>query len=340
MLGIGSYWVSWRAGVPAIMLLLASGFIAGPLTGLVNPDRIFGEILLPVVSVSVAVVLFEGGMNLKFSELREIRGVVLSLVTIGVFVTWAVIAIAAHFLFGFDHGIAALLGAILVVTGPTVIMPLLHDLRASGKIGSIMKWEGIVVDPLGALLAVLVFHVIIASGVLRATELVGWSVLKTFAVGGFIGVACARMLIHILKKYWVPDYLQNSVTLMTLIAAFTASDYTQRESGFITVTIMGIVLANQKTVSIKHIMEFKETLRVLFISSLFIILASRLTLKDLQYVFNWRGALFLGVLFFIARPLCVFLSTYRSGLNLKEKLFLSWIAPRGIVALQWLRSLV
>ncbi len=332
VLGVGAYWVSWRLGVPAILLLLASGFIAGPVTGFIDPDKIFGDTLLPVVSVFVAVILFEGGMNLKFSELREIRGVVVSLVTIGVCVTWAVAAVAAYFLFGLDHRIAALLGAILVVTGPTVIMPLLREIRASGKIGSIMKWEGIVIDPIGALLAVLVFHAIIAGGVIEATERVGWSVLKTFAVGGFIGIAGARILIHILKRYWVPDYLQSPVTLMILIAAFTASDYMQSESGFITVTIMGIVLANQKTVSIKRIMEFKETLRVLFISSLFIILASRLTLNDLKYVLNWKSALFLGVLFFIARPLCVFLSTRRSGLKFNEKLFLSWMAPRGIVA--------
>jgi NhaP-type Na+/H+ or K+/H+ antiporter len=332
VLGIGAYWVSWRLGIPAILLLLASGFVAGPVTGLINPDEIFGDILLPVVSVCVAVILFEGGMNLKFSELREIRRVVVSLVTVGVLVTWAVTALAAYFLFGFSHQIASLLGAILVVTGPTVIMPLLRNLRATGRMGSIMKWEGIVIDPIGAMLAVLVFQAVVAGGVIEATEKVGLSVLKTVIVGGAVGVAGARALIIVLKKYLVPDYLQNSVTLMMLIAAFTFSDYIQKESGFVTVTIMGIVLANQREVSIKHIMEFKETLRVLFISSLFIILSSRLTFSDLDFLLSSGSALFLIALFLIARPLSVFLSTRGSGLELKEKIFLSWMAPRGIVA--------
>jgi len=332
VLGIGAYWASWRLGIPAILLLLASGFVAGPVTGLINPDEIFGNILLPVVSASVAVILFEGGMNLKFSELREIRKVVVSLVTVGVLVTWAVTAIAAYFLFGFSHQIASLLGAILVVTGPTVIMPLLRNLRPTGGMGSIMKWEGIVIDPIGAMLAVLVFQAVVAGGVIEATEKVGLSVLKTVIVGGAVGVAGGRALIIIMKRYWAPDYLLNSVTLMILIAAFTFSDYIQKESGFVTVTIMGIVLANQREVSIKHIMEFKETLRVLFISSLFIILSSRLTFSDLDFLMSVESALFLLVLFLIARPLSVFISTRGSGLRLKEKLFLSWMAPRGIVA--------
>ncbi|HET7290601.1 MAG TPA: cation:proton antiporter [Thermodesulfobacteriota bacterium] len=332
VLGIGAYWVSWRLRIPAILLLLASGFVAGPVTGLINPDEIFGDILLPVVTASVAVILFEGGMNLKFSELREIRKVVISLVTVGVLVTWAVTAVAAYFLFGFSHQIASLLGAILVVTGPTVIMPLLRNLRPTSRMGSIMKWEGIVIDPIGAMLAVLVFQAVVAGGVIEATEKVGLSVLKTVIVGGAVGVAGGRALIIIMKRYWVPDYLLNSVTLMILIAAFTFSDFIQKESGFVTVTIMGIVLANQKEVSIKHIMEFKDTLRVLFISSLFIILSSRLTYGDLQFLMSYKSALFLLVLFVIARPLCVFLSTRGSGLQLKEKLFLSWMAPRGIVA--------
>ncbi len=148
------------------------------------------------------------------------------------------------------------------MTGPTVIMPLLRNIRASGRMDSIMKWEGIVIDPIGALLAVLVFQSVAAGGVIEASEQVAFSVLKTVIVGGAIGVAGARALITLLRKYWVPDYLQNPVTLMILIVSFVLSDFIQRESGFVTVTIMGIVLANQKTVSVKRIMEFKETLRV------------------------------------------------------------------------------
>lgn len=256
VLGIGAQWIAWRLGLPAILLLLVSGFIAGPATGFINPDKLFGDLLLPIVSVSVAVILFEGGLSLKFSELREIRNTVLSLVTLGVLVSWIVSAAASYYFFGIDYRIAVLLGAILVVTGPTVIIPLLRDIKPAGKVGSIIKWEGIVIDPIGALLAVLVFEAIIAGGVGKATQQVVFNVLKSLVTGGVAGFAAAQFLIHILRKRWVPDFLQNGVSLMIVIAAFTISNYVQSESGLITVTFMGILLANQKYVDVKHIMYY------------------------------------------------------------------------------------
>jgi NhaP-type Na+/H+ or K+/H+ antiporter len=332
VLGIGAQWIAWRLGLPAILLLLVCGFLAGPGTGIINPDRLFGDLLSPIVSVSVAVILFEGGLSLRFSELREIRTTVLSLVTVGVLVSWIVSAAAAYYLFGIDYRIAVLLGAILVVTGPTVIIPLLRDIKPAGKVGSIIKWEGIVIDPIGALLAVLVFEAMLAGGMEKVTQQVGFNVLKSLVTGGVAGFAAAQFLILVLRRRWVPDFLQNGVSLMTVIAVFTISNYVQSESGLITVTVMGVLLANQKHVDVKHIMEFKETLRVLFIASLFIILAARFTAEEVKNVANVGSLLFLGVLFFVARPLSVFLSTVGSGLNLKDKVFLSWMAPRGIVA--------
>ncbi len=332
VLGIGAQWIAWKIGLPAILLLLISGFIAGPATGFINPDTLFGDLLLPIVSISVGVILFEGGLSLKFSELREIRSVVRNLVTVGVIVSWVVSSVASYYLLGFDIRIALLLGAILVVTGPTVIIPLLREIRPSGRVGSIIKWEGIVIDPIGALLAVLVFEAIIAGGFEKATAQVAFSVLKSIVVGGVIGFVSAQAVIFILRKRWVPDHLESPVTLMIVVAVFTLSNFIQSESGLITVTLMGIVLANQKTVSVKHIIEFKETLRVLFIATLFVILAARLTAEDIKYVANFASLGFLLVIFFIARPLSVFISTYWSDLDFKEKLFLSWMAPRGIVA--------
>jgi len=332
VLGIGAQWIAWRVGLPAILLLLVCGFIAGPATGFINPDKLFGDLFLPIVSVSVGVILFEGGLSLKFSELTEIRSVVRNLVTVGVLVSWAVTSVASYFLFGFDYRIALLLGAILVVTGPTVIVPLLREIRPSGRVGSLIKWEGIVIDPIGALLAVLVFEAIIAGGVEKATEQVAFNVLKSLAVGGVLGFLSAQAAILILRKRWVPDHLENPVTLMIVVGVFTISNYLQSESGLITVTLMGIVMANQRAVSVKHIMEFKETLRVLFISTLFVMLAARLSADDVKYVMNFASLGFLLVIFFIGRPLSVFISTFWSDLNLKEKVFLSWMAPRGIVA--------
>ena len=332
VLGIGSQWIAWRVNLPAILLLLIAGFVAGPITGFFDPNYVFGDLLLPLVSVSVGIILFEGGLSLKFSEFREIRKAVVNLVTIGVLVTWVLSSAASHFLFGLDFGLSVLLGAILVVTGPTVIIPLLRHVRPLGKSGSIMKWEGIVIDPIGAILAVLVFEAILSGGVAEASEQVVLSVIKAALIGGVSGLFGAYLIIIVLKRYWVPDFLQNPVALMTVVAAFTVSNYFQTEAGLLAVTVMGVVLANQKWVSVKHIIEFKETLRVLFISSLFIILAARLTTSEMAYLLNYKSVVFLVIMFFLVRPLCVFLSTYTSDLNLKEKIFLSWMAPRGIVA--------
>lgn len=332
VLGIGAQWVAWRLSLPAILLLLIAGFVAGPVTGFFNPNHVFGDLLLPLVSVSVGIILFEGGLSLKFSEFKEIRKAVINLVTIGVLVTWVLGTAASYFLFGLDFRLSVLLGAILVVTGPTVIIPLLRHVRPSGKSGSIMKWEGIVIDPIGAILAVLVFEAILSGGVAEASEQVVLSVIKAALIGTVSGLLGAYLIIVVLRRHWVPDFLQNPVALMTVVAAFTVSNYFQTEAGLLAVTVMGIALANQKWVSVKHIIEFKETLRVLFISSLFIILAARLTENEVAYVLNYKSVIFLVIMFFLVRPLCVFVSTFTSDLNIKEKVFLSWMAPRGIVA--------
>lgn len=332
VLGIGAQWLAWRISLPAILLLLVFGFIAGPVTGLINPNQLFGNLLLPLVSVTVAIILFEGGLSLKFSEVREVTAVIRNLVTVGVLVSWVLTSLASYLIFGLGLQISILLGAVLVVTGPTVIIPLLRHVRPSGRVGSIIKWEGIIIDPIGAVLAVLVFEVIISVGLEKASTQVVVSIFKTLVIGTVLGLAGAKLVIVILKRHWVPDFLQNPVSLMIVVFVFVCSNVIQVESGLLSVTLMGIALANQKWVSLKHIVEFKENLRVLFISSLFIILASRLTIDELSYVLNFKGFIFLVLMILVVRPLSIFISTYFTDLNLKEKLFLSWMAPRGIVA--------
>lgn len=332
VLGIGAQWLAWRTSLPAILLLLVFGFIAGPATGFISPNEIFGDLLLPLVSVSVAIILFEGGLSLKFSEVRQLTGVIRNLVTVGVLVSWFLTSAISYLIFDLGLQISVLLGAVLVVTGPTVIIPLLRHVRPSGKVGSIIKWEGIIIDPIGAVLAVLVFEVIISGGFEKATTLVVVSIFKTIIIGTILGLAGAKLVVLILKRHWVPDFLQNPVSLMIVVFVFVCSNVVQIESGLLTVTIMGIALANQKWVSIRHIIEFKENLRVLFISSLFIILAARLTINDLNYVVTIKGLIFLALMILLVRPLSILISTYFSDLNIKEKLFLSWMAPRGIVA--------
>lgn len=332
ILGIGAEWLAWRIRLPSILLLLIFGFIAGSVTGFLKPDEMFGDLLLPIVSLAVAIILFEGGLNLKISELRRIGSVVRNLVTIGALVTWLIGGTAAFFLLNLELPLAILLGAILVVTGPTVIVPLLRHLRPSGQVGSILKWEGIVIDPIGAVLAVLVFEVIIASSAQEATAMVITSLLKTIFAGGAIGAGGAIILILLLRSYRIPDFLHSAVTLTMVIGAFTASNLIQNESGLLAATVMGITLANQKSVSIRQISKFKENLSLILISSLFILLAARLNLDNLAQTIGLGSLGFVAVLMLIARPLSVALSTARSALSLKERLFLSWLAPRGIVA--------
>lgn len=329
--GIGAQWLAWRTKLPAILLLLIAGITTGA-TGLLNPDLVMGDLFTPFISLSVGIILFEGGLSLRFSELKDIGSDVIKLVSIGVVVTLVLVSISAHYLFGMNWELAVLLGAILVVTGPTVIIPLLRQVRPTGQVSSVLKWEGIVIDPIGALLAVLVFEVIFTSSFSEATSLALTSIFKTVFFGTLVGLAGAAVIYWLLRRYLLPDFLQNPVTLMIVVLVFGLSNMLQHESGLWATTVMGIALANQKSARIHHIVEFKENLRVLLLSALFILLAARVELQELLEVLDWRIFAFLGVLIVVARPLSVYLSTIGSKLNFREKIFLSWMAPRGVVA--------
>lgn len=331
LLGIISQWIAWRINIPSILLLLIAGFLIGPVSGFVDPDVIFGNLLFPIVSISVAVILYDGGLSLKLSEFREVGGTVRNMITIGLIVTGILSTLAAHFVLNLEISLAILLGAILVVTGPTVITPLLRFIRPTGRINSVLKWEGILNDPIGALLAVLVFESIVSGGLELAPALMLKGVVITVVIGGAIGLLAGYVVMVLLKHQLVPEYLQNPMSLTLVIAAFTASNFIQAESGLFAATVMGIFLANQKSVTVRHIIEFKENLSVLLISVLFVILAAKLKIADLEEL-GIASMFFLGILIIFVRPVAVFLSTIKSELNWREKLFLSWMAPRGIVA--------
>lgn len=330
--GIGAQWLAWRTNLPAILLLLISGILAGPVFNLLDPDVLMGDLFTPFISVSVAIILFEGGLSLRFSELKNTGSVIVNLVTAGAILTWGITAFSAYYIFDFGWELSILLGAILVVTGPTVILPLLRQVRPSGQVGSILKWEGIVIDPIGAMLAVLVFEVILSTSLSAATSVVIMSIAKTVVLGSLVGLAGAALIYLLLKRHLLPDFLQSPVSLMVVVTVFTISNMFQHESGLWATTIMGIALANQQSARINHIIEFKENLRVLLLSSLFILLAARVELNNLLANLNWDIVLFLVILIFVARPISVYLSTLFSDINWREKIFLSWMAPRGVVA--------
>lgn len=341
VLGVAGQWLAWRIRVPSILVLLFIGFLVGPIARYLgkfgwidvslDPDQLFRGLITPIVSLSVSLILFEGGLSLRASHIANVGRVVRDLVTLGAGITWILSAVAAHTLVGLDWRLSILLGAILVVTGPTVIGPLLRHVKPVGQIGPVLKWEGIVIDPIGAGLTVLVFEAISAGGLRQATPMLLWGVVKTLAVGAGVGAIVAILIVLMLRRFWVPDYLQSPVILGFVIAAFTGSNLLVPESGLFTVTIMGIVLANQRWASTHHILEFKETLSVLLIGSLFIMLSSRLRLEDLASV-GLGGVLFLIVLIVIVRPVAVLASTLRSPLTWNERAFLAFMAPRGIIA--------
>ena len=329
--GILAQWLAWRFRLPSILLLLIAGFLAGPISGLIEPDRYFGNLLFPLVSISVAIILFEGGLSLKISELKSVGKVVTSLITIGIAITWLLTSLSAYYILGMNISLSVLLGAILVVTGPTVIMPILRFVKPSYQVNSLLKWEGIINDSIGAVLAILVFEVIISSGFVHASTTLIFGILKTLILSGTVGFAGGYFVLLLLKYKLIPDFLHNSISLALVVSVFAVSNLIQMESGLLAVTVMGVFLANQKSVTVKHIIEFKENLRVLLLSFLFIILAARLKISDLEML-NLNSFIFVAALMFVIRPLSVYASTFNSKVNWKEKIYLSWMAPRGIVA--------
>lgn len=331
VLGIACQWLAWWARLPAILFLLIVGIIVGPVFQLLDPDTLFGDLLFPIVSLSVAVILFEGSLTLKFEDIRGHGKTVRNLITIGALVTWIIIAFSTHYLIGFPFELAFLFGAVVIVTGPTVIIPILRTVRPNAKIANVLRWEGITIDPLGALLAVLVFEFIISGQQHNAAGTIILTFGKIVLLGFIIGLVSGWILGDLLRKQLVPQYLRNVITLITVFAVFAFSDTLEHESGLLAVTVMGMTMANMKNINIDDILDFKESLSVLLISGLFIILAARI--EFVQFVqLGWPALGILAITMLVARPVSVFASSIGSDLSINEKLMISWIGPRGIVA--------
>jgi len=331
-LGVLAQWLAWRLQLPSIMLLLVFGLVAGPVTGLMDPDALFGDMLPVFVSLGVAVILFEGGINLRLEELKYTGDVVRNLITVGVLVTWVCGSFLAFLFLDLPLMLSVLLGAIIVVSGPTVIGPLLRHVRLPHNTDATLEWESILIDPIGALLAVLVFDVIVTTASPAAgTTIFLLGMIRMITAGAVLGLAGAYFLIRMIRRFWIPDFLQNPFSLALVITVFTLSNFIAEESGLLAVTVMGIVLGNQKSVALRDIIEFKEDLRVLIISLLFIILTARLRISDLT-VIDPGAVVFIVLLIFLVRPAAVMLSAMGSRLHIREKLFMAFMAPRGIVA--------
>lgn len=330
-LGIGAQWLAWRTQVPAIVLLLLAGLIAGPATGLVNPNEDFGDLLKPMVALAVAIILFEGGMTLNFAEIRSTAKAVRRIILFAAPLTWALGTLAAYYLAGLSLEASLVFSGIMVVTGPTVIMPLLRQAKLPARTGSVLRWEAIIVDPIGALFAVIAFEAILALTGGHPPMTVALQVMAALLVGVVGGYILTKVLAVAFSRGLVPDYLKSPIILVAAIVGYAATDLVLAEAGLVTVTVMGIVLANAKLASFTDLRRFKEVMTVLLVSGLFIILTASISLQDILSL-GWRDVAYLAALLLLVRPISIMLATIGTELSFRERLLIGWIAPRGVVA--------
>ncbi len=350
ILGIFAQWVSWRTKLPAILPLILIGLLVGPFSTFFTEDGckwiqpmqsdssncndfLFpGNLLFHFVSLAIGVILFEGGLTLKRKEIQNVGPAIVKLISLGSLITFIGAGVATHFILGLSWNISFLFAGLIIVTGPTVIAPILQNVPLTRNIATVLKWEGILIDPIGALTAVLVFEFILSgSGGQEFTIHALLQFIKIVITGFAIGAAAAYLLFQLIKKELVPHYLLNVFTLALVLAVFVASDLIAHESGLLSVVVMGMMLGNMNLPSIKDILYFKESLSVLLIAILFILLAANMTLEQLSILLDIKCIALFAVVVFVLRPLAVFSSTGNTC-TFNEKLFISWVGPRGIVA--------
>lgn len=347
ILGILAQWVAWRFKIPAILPLILIGLLVGPIaaeylsedgTKWIEPvwngeKGLFpGESLYNFVSLAISIILFEGGLTLKRNEIKNVGPVITKLITVGSTITFFGAGIVAHYLFSLSWELSFLFAGLIIVTGPTVITPILRNIPLKKDVSAVLKWEGILIDPIGALVAVLVFEFISVEGDSGFTKTAFIEFGKIILFGTTFGFTFAHGLAFAINKKLIPHYLLNVVSLSVVLLVFIESEIFAHESGLLAVVVMGMVLGNGKLENIKELLYFKESLSVLLISILFILLAANINIEDMLLLYNWKTAALFLVVVLLIRPLAVFVSTHGSDLKWNERLFISWVGPRGIVA--------
>lgn len=311
LLGTGAamQWLAWRLKVPAILFLLLAGFAAGPLLGWFEPEATFGALFRPLVSLAVGVILFEGGLTLRFRDLAGAGGVVTRLCTFGAGVSWLLTTVAAQAIVGVSFEVALLVGAILILTGPTVVIPLIRHVRPRKPLGPILRWEGILIDPIGAVVALLVLESLTGHDSLGD---IARGVGKTLLYGGGLGALAGWTLARALERLAVPDRLHVPVTFGVVGLAFALANTLQPEAGLLAVTVMGIVLANRSKLDVEHVLEWHEPLVTMLLALLFVTIAARLELATLTSL-GLPAVLFTLALIVVVRPAAVAASTDRKS---------------------------
>ncbi len=332
--GIASQWVAWRLGLPAIVVLLTVGFLLGPATGVLQPQENFGALLRPAISAAVAIIVLEGGLSLNFAEIRSAGQGILRMILIGVPLGWLLGAAAAHYVGGLSWSIAILLGAMLVITGPTVIQPLLRQAKLARRPAAFLKWEGVLNDAIGAVLAVLVLEFLLALAQREDVETTALSALANlalgFVTGSGLGLAAAFLTRLLFLRPYAPEFLKAPIVLAAALLIYALAHSVQPESGLIAVAVFGVGLANMNLPEIEELRRFKESLTVFLVSGLFIVVTANLP----QTVFDrlgWRHLAFVGAVLLVVRPAAMWLATTATDMSWRERLFVAFIAPRGIV---------
>lgn len=326
---VGSQLVASCLHIPAIVPLLVAGVALGPhVADLFDPDDLLGDLLDPFVALAVGAILFDGALTLRREQLvGGVRRAVLRLCTLGVVITWAFAGTGALVLLGLDHRVAILLGAILTLSGPTVVLPLLDFVRPTERVGSVLRWEGILVDPIGAILAVVIFHAITSGGgVVDAPEFAG-----TVAVGAVIGALGAALLVLVLRGERYASHLQATSILAVVLFSVAAASELREDAGLVTAIAMGLLLAHRRREIVERAPEFGQTLVTLLLGVLFVVLAARVDPADVVDL-GIEGLAFVALLVVVARPLAALASTAGSSLASRERALIAWMMPRGIVA--------
>lgn len=334
-LGIFSQWLANRIKWPSIVVMSIVGLLVGPILGLANPEHTLGsEVFSPIVSLAVAIILFEGSSNLDFRELKGISKAVIRIITIGATIAWVLGAIALHKILGFPISIAIVMGGLLLITGPTVIQPLLKQAKVRNSVDTVLRWESIILDPLGPILALAAFYVYQIVGQGFGFQLLLIFIFKMLIVA-LIGFGASFFFNWLIQRDVIPQNLMPSIQLVFILLVFSICDQILDESGLLAVTIFGLMMARYKRHDLiyKESDHFIENMSSILVSTVFILITSSLTPSVLMNVLSWKLVIFSLVMIVLVRPIAVLLSTIGTEITKKERALVAMMAPRGIVVL-------
>ena len=334
-LGIFSQWLASRIKWPSIVVMAIVGLLVGPIFGLANPKEALGpEAFSSIVSLAVAIILFEGSSNLDFRELKGISKAVIRIITIGATIAWILGAIALHKILGFPISIAIVMGGLLLITGPTVIQPLLKQAKVRNSVDTVLRWESIILDPLGPILALAAFYVYQIIGQGFGFQLLFIFIFKMLIVA-LIGFGASFFFNWLIQRDVIPQNLMPSIQLVFILLVFSICDQILDESGLLAVTIFGLMMARYKRHDLiyKESDHFIENMSSILVSTVFILITSSLTPSVLMNVLSWKLVIFSLVMIVLVRPIAVLLSTIGTEITKKERALVAMMAPRGIVVL-------